>query len=33
MKAAVRDPPKHQATLYVRWALTHALDELGSPPE
>jgi N-sulfoglucosamine sulfohydrolase len=33
MKAAIRDPRKHQAALYVRWALTHALDELGSPPE
>jgi hypothetical protein len=29
MKEAAADSRKHQAALYVRWALLHALDNLG----
>ncbi|MFH1267456.1 MAG: sulfatase-like hydrolase/transferase [Planctomycetota bacterium] len=31
MKTAAADARKHQATLYIRWALQHALDNLGQP--
>ena len=33
IKAAINDQRQHQATLYIRWALTHALAALGSPQE
>ena len=29
MKQAIADTRKHQAALYIRWALLHALDNLG----
>ena len=33
MKTAAGDQRKHQATLYIRWALNHALDNLGYAEE